>query len=78
MANRRLDSLDPLPLPPPSSSGPNDTRKSKGRIAKRERETGEGGCERMTKWTNDNSGGQRGERNGVVQENIIGVIAATL
>ena len=50
MAKRRFDLL---PLPLPRQVRPNDTRKSKGRKDRRERET-----ERMTKWTNDNRGGE--------------------
>ena len=78
MAKRRFDLL---PLPLPRQVRPNDTRKSKGRKDRRERET-----ERMTKWTNDNSegGGRReewcpaGEGGGGENIKIIGVIAATL
>ena len=59
MAKRRFDLL---PLPLPRQVRPNDTRKSKGRKDRRERET-----ERMTKWTNDNSeGGGRREEGGMV------------
>ena len=83
MAKRRLD---PLPLQSTASSGPNDTRKSKGRIgltARRERgREGNGADDQMDKrqqWRRRRRITRGGKRNGV-QENIkiIGVIAATL